>query len=100
MRHNGATRALQHPGMDTNRRVPLGVGVALAVAGLVVLAGCAGLRAADCGPDWHAVGQRDGRLGASPQAEIYARRCGVEVDTANYLRGWQEGFGMRPRPTV
>jgi hypothetical protein len=39
-------------------------------------------------------------LGASPQAEAYARRCGVEVDSAAYQRGWQEGFGMRPRPTV
>jgi hypothetical protein len=72
----------------------------LAAASFIAVAGCAGLGAADCGPDWHAIGQRDGRLGAQPQAENYARRCGVEVDTASYLRGWQEGFGMRPRPTV
>ena len=72
----------------------------LAVASFIAVAGCAALGAADCGPDWHAVGQRDGRLGASPQAETYARRCGVEVDTASYLRGWQEGFHMRPRPTA
>jgi len=72
----------------------------LAITSLIALAGCAGLGSADCGPDWHAIGQRDGRLGAYPQAEAYARRCGVEVDSAAYQRGWQEGFGMRPRPTV
>lgn len=72
----------------------------LSIACLIAVTSCTGLSAADCGPDWHAIGQRDGRLGAQPQAESYARRCGVEVDTASYLRGWQEGFAMRPRPTV
>jgi hypothetical protein len=72
----------------------------IAIASFIAIAGCAGLGSPDCGPDWHAIGQRDGRLGAQPQAETYARRCGVEVDSASYLRGWQEGFGMRPRPTV
>lgn len=72
----------------------------LAITCFIAVAGCAGLGSADCGPDWHAIGQRDGRLGAYPQAEAYARRCGVEVDSAAYQRGWQEGFGMRPRPTV
>ena len=67
---------------------------------LAAVTGCAALGSADCVPDWHSIGQRDGRLGAQPQAEAYARRCGVEVNTANYLRGWQDGFGMRPRPTV
>lgn len=87
-------------GANTMRsRIFAALRVALAVAGLAVLTGCA-LGAADCGPDWHAVGQRDGRLGAQPQAETYARRCGVEVNSASYLRGWQEGFHMRPRPTA
>ena len=71
-----------------------------AVACLVALAGCAGLGVADCGPDWYAVGQRDGVLGAQPQDEIYARRCGGAVDTSRYREGWQDGFSRRPRPVV
>ena len=43
---------------------------------LVALAGCA----ADCGPDWYGIGQRDGVLGATPQEDYYAGRCKVEVD--------------------
>jgi len=58
-----------------------------------ILAGCA----SDCGSDWYAIGQRDGRLGAEPQAEIYAARCGGQVDRARYAEGWQSGFEMRPR---
>jgi hypothetical protein len=54
-----------------------------AAASLVALAGCARLGAADCGPDSYAVGQRDGILGAQPQEEIYAGRCGA-VDAARY----------------
>jgi hypothetical protein len=70
-----------------------------AAVGLVALAGCAGLGAADCGPDWYAVGQRDGILGAQPQEEIYAGRCGA-VDAARYREGWQDGISRRPRPTA
>ena len=72
----------------------------LAVVSLITLAGCAGFGAADCGPDWYAIGQRDGTLGAQPQAEIYARRCGAEVDAARYREGWQDGFRRRPRPVA
>lgn len=67
-----------------------------ACASFVALCGCA----ADCGPDWYAIGQRDGILGAQPQDEIYARRCGGAVDAARYREGWQDGFGRRPRPTA
>ena len=59
----------------------------------VLVAGCA----ADCGPDWRALGQRDGRLGAGSQAASYAARCNVTVDTAAYEQGYAEGFAMRPR---
>jgi hypothetical protein len=52
------------------------------------------------GPDWYAVGQRDGILGAQPQEESYARRCGGAVDAARYREGWQDGFSRRPRPVV
>ena len=62
---------------------------------LSLLAGCTTL---DCGPDSYALGQRDGRLGAQPQAEFYAQRCSTPVDSASYLRGWQDGLGARPIP--
>jgi hypothetical protein len=60
-------------------------------------AGCAGT--SDCGGDWYAIGQRDGRLGATPQAELYARRCPA-VDSERYGEGWRDGFDQRPRPVV
>ena len=53
--------------------------------------------AADCAGDWYAIGQRDGRLGATPQADIYASRCGGNVDRARYQEGWQSGDAMRPK---
>jgi hypothetical protein len=63
------------------------------VACCASLAGCA----SDCGPDWYAIGQRDGRLGASSQADAYAARCSVPVDRARYEEGLQSGLAMRPR---
>jgi hypothetical protein len=56
-----------------------------------------GACAADCGSDWYAIGQRDGRLGAQPQADIYAARCGGQIDRGRYAEGWQSGADMRPR---
>ena len=70
------------------------------IAALVALTGCAQLGAADCGPDWYGIGRRDGTLGAQPQVEAYARRCGVEVDRESYRRGWEEGIYLRPRPAA
>jgi hypothetical protein len=61
------------------------------------LAGCA-TNTADCGPDWFAIGQRDGRLGATHQDEYYAARCAAPVDHARYGDGWQAGFAQRPLP--
>ena len=63
------------------------------VAVVATLSGCA----ADCAGDWYAIGQRDGRLGATPQADIYASRCGGNVDRARYQEGWQSGDAMRPK---
>jgi hypothetical protein len=65
-----------------------------------LVAGCAGPGSVDCGPDWYAIGQRDGRLGAQPQDEIYARRCGGGVDAVRYREGLQDGYRMRPVPSV
>jgi len=59
---------------------------------LVALAGCA----ADCGPDWYGIGQRDGVLGATPQEDYYAGRCKVEVDAVRYREGWRDGYSRRP----
>jgi len=70
--------------------------VAVAACGMIA-SGCA-ITAADCGPDWYAIGARDGRLGARPQAEFYAARCAAQVDTARYVDGWQAGFNERPIP--
>jgi hypothetical protein len=68
-----------------------------ALLSLVILSGCAGISTADCGSDWYAVGQRDGRLGADPQADGYAARCGGQIDRARYAEGWDSGWAMRPR---
>jgi len=65
---------------------------------LTLIAGCAAT-AADCGPDWFAVGARDGRLGAQPQAEFYAARCAAPVDAARYSDGWRAGYDQRPLPS-
>ena len=72
------------------------------IAGLACLlvAGCAGLSRADCTGDAYALGQRDGRLGATPQAELYARRCGAAVDLEKYNAGWSAGRAQRPNPPV
>lgn len=69
----------------------------LIAAGCAMVAGCAGV---DCGPDWYATGQRDGRLGADSQIENYAARCGTHVDRARYAEGRESGLAMRPRPTA
>jgi hypothetical protein len=63
----------------------------------LLLGGCAG---SDCGSDWYATGQRDGRLGASleAQSEFYRGRCGAQIDQARYAEGWREGFRARPIP--
>lgn len=65
---------------------------------VTLLVGCAGAGSSDCGPDWRAVGQRDGRINAGTQAEHYAARCGTPVDTAAYQDGYAEGFAQRPIP--
>lgn len=61
--------------------------------GAAMLSGCA----ADCGPDWRAIGQRDGSLAAGSQVARYAGYCSTAVDTAAYEQGYAEGLAMRPR---
>jgi hypothetical protein len=72
----------------------------LAIALFAAVTGCAAAASADCGPDWFSIGQRDGVLGAQPQDQFYAARCGGGVDAVRYREGWQDGFARRPRPTV
>lgn len=68
----------------------------LAILAAALVAGCAAT-ASDCGPDWRAIGQRDGRLDAGSQAARYAARCNTTVDTAAYEQGYREGLAQRPR---
>jgi len=70
----------------------------LSAAACLLITGCAGLSSSDCSTDAFALGQRDGRLGASPQAERYAERCGVAVDRDKYQEGWRAGYSQRPIP--
>lgn len=66
----------------------------LLVVTVTVLGGCTS--AADCGPDWRSIGQRDGRMNAGSQAERYATRCPSAVDRAAYEEGYGLGFSQRP----
>lgn len=68
----------------------------LTLLAAILVAGCAS--GTDCGPDWRAVGMRDGRINAGAQSERYAARCGTSVDTAAYDAGYAEGFSQRPIP--
>jgi hypothetical protein len=62
-------------------------------AGLV--AGCAGMSAAECGSaNWYDVGWRDARLRVQTQADLYAVQCarhGVRIDGGRYDQGFREG---------
>lgn len=69
----------------------------LLLLAVLALSGCAGT--ADCGPDWFAIGQRDGRINAGSQAERYAARCSGSVDRDRYAEGYAEGFSHRPTPS-
>jgi hypothetical protein len=60
------------------------------------LTGCAA--GSDCGSDWGAVGERDGRMNFGYQAERYAARCSTKVDTAAYDEGFRRGTALRPPP--
>ncbi len=62
------------------------------------VAGDASFSSSECGADPYALGQRDGRLGATPQAEFYAQRCGTAVDGVKYEAGWRAGYSERPIP--
>ena len=64
---------------------------------LALLGGCASFSNANCG-DWYAIGARDGRLGATPQAHSYGARCGGGVDEQRYSEGWRAGNSERPLP--
>ena len=60
--------------------------------------GCASIGGNDCATDAYQLGQRDGRIGASPQADLYAARCSASIDRDRYLEGWRAGYSQRPIP--
>jgi hypothetical protein len=64
----------------------------------LLICGCAGT--SDCTSNAYALGQRDGRLGASleQQANIYGARCGAQVDGVRYAEGWRDANSSRPIP--
>jgi hypothetical protein len=62
---------------------------------LLVVAGCAS--AIDCGSDWFAIGQRDGRMNALNQTARYSAQCSG-MDSARYNEGYRDGFSQRPIP--
>ena len=82
--------------MNPTKRTFLSAFAAAAFAA-ALLAGCA-TSAADCNSDWYDIGARDGRLGATPQADYYVSRCTGPVDRARYASGWEAGFAQRPSP--
>lgn len=66
----------------------------LALLGTVTtLTGCATLDASQCQSAYD-VGFRDAIFGLQRQEELYVPLCsrnGVQLDTARYVQGWQEG---------
>ncbi len=62
---------------------------------LALVAGCA--TTVDCGSDWFALGQSEGRMNALNQAERYAAKCSG-MDAARYNEGYRDGFSQRPIP--
>ena len=61
------------------------------------LAGCASAPT-ECSANWYEIGQRDGRLGAAPQAGYYQAHCTSPIDRARYQSGWEDGYARRPLP--
>ncbi len=60
---------------------------------VVTLTGCATLDAGQCRSAYD-VGFRDAIFGLQRQESLYASLCsrhGVQLDTARYVQGWQEG---------
>jgi hypothetical protein len=72
----------------------------IAVLALLLIGGCASLTSVDCTTDAYSLGARDGRLGATPQADLYAQRCGTAPDWEKYNAGWAAGRAQRPTPPV
>jgi len=63
--------------------------------GLLLLCGCAGMAAQDCGNAYE-LGQNHGVL-AADQSERLAARCGSSFDAARYADGFRDGLARRGR---
>lgn len=64
-----------------------------ALVALVSLTACASLDASQCRNPYD-VGFRDAIFGMQRQDDVYeplCRRNGVQLDSARYVQGWQEG---------
>ena len=69
----------------------------LALAALLLLAGCASMNETQCrAADWYQVGYRDAdTYGLRPQIDQYAHQCkphGVEASESRYMVGWVDGY--------
>ena len=51
----------------------------------------------DCATGSFELGQRDGILAASSQAERYAAACGGSFEATRYSQGYADGFARRGR---
>lgn len=76
----------------------------LALACILVTAGCAGSTAEGCAStDWYRQGYSDGRRTWYSRIDEHTARCaasGVKPDVAQYKKGWDDGrFDYDHRPS-
>ena len=61
----------------------------------LTLGGCVSMDASQCrSASWYDLGFRDGLYGMQRMDFVYTEQCGkqgVQLDTAAYAKGWQEG---------
>jgi len=61
----------------------------------LTLGGCVSMDASQCrSANWYDLGFRDGLYGMQRMDFVYTEQCGkqgVQLDTAAYAKGWQEG---------
>ncbi len=68
-----------------------------ALACLLLVSGCAGTGASECGADAFELGQRDGVL-RSYEGSRHTARCGTSFNEARYREGYADAASRRPIP--